>query len=230
MTVTLVDLRRQARSQLQSPADWPDSALDRWLQDALRFYSVEFPRHWRHTLSLTTGIQAYALPGGHGFQALLSVEYPAGESPPRFLALVAEWSAAFGQGRGVYALRGVVDTTAIDADTTAGSLVFAEAVATGQTAAVEYLGAHPAPAVGDNDAVITVPEAHLEALLAFMDFRAHWALETDEAVTLSTVSIILSQLGQEARLAWRRYKEVVERLQEMTPVPSGRVTWRGIGL
>ena len=31
-----------------------------------------------------------------------------------------------------------------------------------------------------------VPEAHIEALIAFVDFRVHWALETDEAVTWGT--------------------------------------------
>jgi hypothetical protein len=230
MTVTLLDLRRQIRSGLASVEDWPDSALDRWIQDALRFYTLEFPRRLRHTLTLTTGTQAYALPGGHGYQALLAVEYPAGESPPRFLRRADEWDPAFGAGSDVYALRGVDDTTAIDADVIAGSIVFAETVATGETAALEYLGGYPAPNIGDNDAVIAVSEAHLEALIAFVDFRAHWELESDEAVTLTTVSIILSQLGQEARLAWRRYKEVMDRLQVMTPTPSGRVVWGRIGL
>ena len=69
-----------------------------------------------------------------------------------------------------------------------------------------------------------------EALIAFVDFRAHAQLEALEAVNMGNVSIILSQLGQEARLAWRRYKEVVERLQDMTPAPSGRVVWGRIGL
>jgi hypothetical protein len=228
--MTLLDLRRQLRVGLASVEDWPDSALDRWVQDALRFYAVEFPRRWRHTLTLETGTQAYALPGGHGLQTLLAVEYPAGETPPRFVTRVDEWDATFGAGLGVYAVRGVEDDTAIDADVAVGSIVFAETVTTGETAALEYLGGYPLPAIGDNDAVIAVPEAHLEALIAFVDFRAHWALETGEAVTLTTVSIILSQLGQEARLAWRRYKEVVERLQALAPLQNGRVVWSEIGL
>jgi hypothetical protein len=44
------------------------------------------------------------------------------------------------------------------------------------------------------------------------------------------VSILLSQLGTEARMAWRRYKEIVERLEMVATAPSGRVVWSGIGL
>ena len=108
------------------------------------------------------------------------------------------------------------------------AVIFAEAVQTGETATVSYLGPHAVPTT-DEEAT-SVSEQHAEALIAFVDFRAHAELESDEAVSLSNVSIILSQLGQEARSAWRRYKEVVERLQAMTPAPNGRVVWGRIGL
>ena len=101
-------------------------------------------------------------------------------------------------------------------------------MSTGETAIVSYSGAHWIPTADEEST--SVPELHTEALIAFVDFRAHAQLESDEAVNLGNVSIILSQLGQEARLAWRRYKEVVERLQAMTPAPSGRVVWGRIGL
>ena len=187
--------------------------------DAIRFYSAEFPRSLRHDLTLVTGTQAYNLPAG--CLAVTAVEYPTGEDPATYLQQVDEWSAEFAAGGEVYALRGIADTVAATADTATMALVFAEDVTTGEHALVSYLGQHRVP-TGDTEHT-SVPEAHTEALIAFVDFRAHWELEADEAVTLTTVSIILSQLGQEARLAWRRYKEIMDRLQEMTPVSE----WSG---
>lgn len=229
-TATLTTLRAALRVALPSTAAWPNASLDAWIADALRFYSVEFPRHWRYTLTLTTGTQAYALPGGHGLLSVESVEYPSAQSPAEFVDQVEERSAQFASGGQFYALRGIADTTAIDVDTAAGTILFAETVTTGQYAIITYLGQHPIPAAGDDDAQITVPQAHWEALFAFVDFRAHWELETDEALNISTVSIVLAQLGQEARRAWNRYKEVIDRIRSMTSTPSASITWRDIGL
>jgi hypothetical protein len=209
---------------------WPNATLDAWIQDAIRFYSLEFPRRWRYTLSLTTGTQAYALPGGHGFMGVQSVEYPSGQDPQEYVTQVEERSAEFASGGDYYALRGVADTTAIESDTAAGTIVFAETVATGESAIITYYGVHPIPAAADDDAQITVPVAHWEALNAFVDFRAHWELETDEALTLTTVSIILAQLGQEARRAWNRYKETIDRIRLLTGTSSGIASWKDIGL
>ena len=218
---TLAMLRARCRLFLASVAVWPDGTLDAWLGDAIRFYSNEFPRLIRHTLTLATGTQSYNVPAD--CLAVLTVEYPAGEHPPRLVGRVAEDAPLFQAGGPVYAVRGV------GADETHGSAVLlAEVVTLGETALVSYYGQHAIP-LGDADST-SVPDAHTEALLAFVDFRAHWVLETDEAVTLSTVSIILSQLGQEARLAWRRYKEVVDRLQGLAVAPGGRVVWGSIGL
>jgi hypothetical protein len=230
MGTTLADLRAAVRLTLTDATAWPDATLDAWIADAIRFYSVEFPRKWRHTQSLTTGAQAYDLPGAHGFMALLSVEYPAGQDPPAFVEWVDEASREFASGGDYYALRGVADTTAIESDTVQGSIVFAPTVATGESAIITYYGAHPIPTAGDDDAQITVPVAHWEALYAFIDFRGHWELETDEALTVSNVSIVLAQLGQEARRAWNRYRETIDHIRSLSGTPSAHLAWRDIGL
>jgi hypothetical protein len=231
MGTTLSDLRTALRLALPDLTAWPNASLDAWVQDAIRFYSLEFPRRWRHTQSLTTGTQAYDLPGGHGFSSILSVEFPAGQDPPKYVAQVEEDSPQFASGGDFYALRGVSDAIADQKDdTAAGYIVFAQTVATGESANITYYGAHPLPTAGDDDAQITVPVAHWEALLAFVDFRAHWELETDEALSVSTVSIVLAQLGQEARRAWNRYKETIDRIRTLTGTPSTLVSWKDIGL
>ena len=212
MANTLADLRAQIRLVLASTDDWANATLDKFIADAIRFYSAEFPRRWRYSQAMTTGTQAYNVPGAHGFQQILSVEYPTGEDPQSFLTEVNEWDSDFQNAGDVYALRGISDITAIESDTAAATIVFAETVTTGESAVVEYEGLHAIPTAGDDDAQITVPVHHWEALYAFADFRAHWELESDLAATVSTISIVLAQLGQEARYAWNRYKEVMNAL------------------
>jgi hypothetical protein len=224
MANTLADLRAQIRLVLASTDDWPNATIDGFIADAIRFHSAQFPRRWRYTLSLTTGTQSYALPGAHAFQGIRSVEYPTGESPQSYLEEVPEWAQEFQDKSDVYAVRGIDDDTAIESDTAAANILFAETVATGESAIIEYLGGHPIPTAGDDDAQITVPVSQWEALVAFVEFRAHWELETDEAVTLTSVSIILSQLGQEARMAWNRYKEIVNALL-MQQSQSAQISW-----
>lgn len=228
--LTLSDLRAACRRVLASTSDWSNDTLDNWIREAMRMYSMQLPRRWRYTLTLTTGTQAYAIPGGHGFQGIISVEYPAGLDPPEFVELVPAWHRRFSAGHDVYALRGIVDTTDITADETAATIVFAETVATGETAAIEYRGDWPLPAVGNDTEIITIPAAHTEALITFVDFRAHWELETDEAYAVSTVSIVLAQLGEEARRAWSRYKDLMNAITESVPVPPHNPGWANIGL
>ena len=86
--MTLSQLRQQCRLFLASETSWTDAMLDGFINDGIRAYSNEFPRRLRHTLTLTTDVQRYALPGGHGFMRLLGVEYPAGQQPPCYLSAV----------------------------------------------------------------------------------------------------------------------------------------------
>ena len=134
MATTLADLRGQCRAVLASTSDWPDATLDTFIADGIRAYSNEWPRRLRHELVLTTGTQAYDLPGGHGFVRVSAVEYPAGDNPPIYLEQVDLHSQAFAAGGACYALRPVDDDVAADSDDVAGQLVFAQTVATGEEA------------------------------------------------------------------------------------------------
>jgi hypothetical protein len=225
--VTLGDLRGLLRLTLADATAWPDATLDRWIQAGIRLYSEHFPRRYRAEVALSAGAQAYAVPGALSSRGVISVEYPAGETPPRFLVRVSEAAALFGAGGRCYAVRGVAEENV----TASGYIVFAEAVADGETAVVEYWGPHPLPAAGDDTAVITVPQQHLEAITAYVEFAAHYELETDEACVTDGSTIILAQLGENARRAWNRYKEVCDRLlylavDDGAPAP----VWGRIGL
>lgn len=226
--LALATLRARCRLLLASVTDWPDVTLNEWIRDAIRFYSVEFPRALRYDLTLVTGTQAYDLPAN--CLGVAAVEYPTGEDPASYVLQADEWSTVFQTEGDVYALRGIADSVSATADSAQMALVFAEDVTTGEHAMVSYLGLHRIPA--SDTELISVPEVHVEALIAFVDFRAHWELETDEAYSVTSISVVLSQLGEDGRRAWNRYKEVVDRLQQMAlPIlGGGRVVWGGLGL
>ena len=116
---------------------------------------------------LTTETQAYDLPGGHGFVRLLDVEYPAQQQPASYLTQVDPWDPDFTAGNDVYALRPIDDDMDADADEIMGRIVFAQTVATGEQAILTYKAMHRA--ASNDDDIITVPEAHLEAIIAFVD-------------------------------------------------------------
>ena len=226
--MTLAELRALLRLTLSSASAWPDGTLDRWIGGAVRLYSAHFPRRLRAVVALAAGTQAYAVPGGLGAAGVISVEYPAGQAPPRFLRCVAEWSELFGMDAGCYALRGVADDDAA----AVGYIVFAETVADGESAVVEYWGPHAEPAIGADTAVVTVPAQHVEAISSYVEFAAHYELETDEALVADGSTIVLAQLGEESRRAWNRYKEVMDRLAWLggTEVGVPAPCWGGYGL
>lgn len=217
---TLTELLADVRFYLADVTVWPDATLTGYVQDAVRFYSIEFPREQWRALSLTTGTQRYTL--WSDLREVLKVEYPAGEDPAEYLDRVPWGAYALGAGDDVYAVRGV------EYNDTDGQIeiMFGPTVATGESANVQYLGLHTVPS-SDSD-VLTVPDEHLEAIHAFVDFRSHWQLEAGEAVAVTNSSIVLSQLGENARRAWNRYKEITARLQEMsTASPAAAMAWVG---
>lgn len=230
MATDLTTLRAHVRLQLPSTTDWPNATIDSWIAQAIRFYSAQFPKQWYYDLSLTTGTQTYSLPADLHY--ITAVEYPTGEDPQQFLEPVDEWDSRFQAEGEVYTTIGIDDATAIESLSGAACQIkFAEDVTTGETARIHYLGNHAIPTAGDDDAQITVPEPHWEALVAFVDFLAHAELESDEAVTVSNVSIVLSQLGQEARLKWALFKDVMDRLEWLERgAQSAIVDWSTIGL
>lgn len=209
---TLGELRAEVRLTLADAATWPDATLDAYIAAGIRLYSAHFPRPRRAALELTPGQQVYDLPGGEGLHAVLRVELARDGEPAHCLAAADEDSTAFRAGEPVYAVRGVGETDAL------GQLVFAEPVVAGMSATVEYLASHPLPAAGDDTAQLTVPDAHLEAITAYVRFAAYEQLVAGETQNVSTDSgLALSPLRDTAHQAWLYTKDVLDRLLWLGP-------------
>jgi hypothetical protein len=161
------------------------------------------------------------------------VEYPAGEDPPEFLGLAEEWSPAWQRGEDVYALRGAADTVAIAADDAALSIVFGPTVATGESAVITYRGLYPTPAAGDEDAIVSIPQAHWTALIAYCVARAWDDLALREGIVMGADGRPLAEISKRGLAAWERYDGILRALQEtvsaMRP-SSAVVSWGDYGL
>jgi hypothetical protein len=229
MAITLFDLRTRCREASALNSDWTDGLLNGFIGDSIRAYSNEFPRSLRYSLGLTTGTQAYDLPANHQIFNVHMVEYPAGEDPAEYIYQVSEDSADFRRGGDVFALRAPLDSVAANADNDAGLIVLAETVTTGETAILHYTCCHRIP--GADTDIITVPDAHIEAIMAHVDFRVHWEMESTEAYaqTAASSSLLLSQLGENGRRAWNRWREVMKLLRAPAVVAQNP-SWGNIGL
>lgn len=206
---TLGDLRAELGLTLGDTTTWPNSTVDAYIAAAIRLYSAHYPLRRRTALVLTAGQQAYNLPGGDSLQAVIQVEFPAGARPVRVLTPAGEDSTLFHAGAPVYAVRGP-EAAGL------GQIVFAETVCAGQGAIVEYLTNHPIPSA--DNAVLTVPDIHLEAITAYVQAAAHWQLvDAAAAGDGGDTGLLLNQLQDTARAAWLRYREVLDRLVWLGP-------------
>lgn len=217
---TLETLRAQCRTLLASTTAWPDTTLDAFIQDAVRFYSIDFPRLLTHTITCTKGTYTYDLTTGHNLRTILRVQLE-GEQ----LTEVDPASDLLDSGGLYYAITPPDDTLAGDEDAYPGSITIAPDADTGDHLTITYTSNHRVPVASEGVDYITVPQSHWEALIAFVDFRCHWRLESDEAVTPDNTSIILSQLGDNSRRAWNRYREIIARIAFTNTGQSHIVTW-----
>ena len=217
---TLADLRNACRLTCPDGDAWPDASIDQWIIEGIKLYSAQFPRPRAYEFTLTTGTQSYALPVD--CTAVLLVEYPTAQDPRRFLTQVNLTAARYCHSDPVYALEAVPTDELTDAPL---YITFAETVATGESARVTYLGAWELPQVSDDAALITVPVQHHEIIQAFVEYRGHWMLEAQAAVNTDNTSLTLSELGQNARRAWNRYKEITARLQSAPPLVMQHPIW-----
>jgi hypothetical protein len=219
-STTLADLRNACRLTCPDGESWPDSTLDQWIIEGIKLYSAQFPRARAHTLTLTTGTQTYSLPAD--CMSLLWVEYPTSQTPRVFLTEVNLNSSLFQNADYVYALEPIATDSLEDAP---ARITFAQTVATSEYASLAYHGAWEWPQVSDDAALITIPQPHHECIIAFVEFRAHWMLEANIAVDVDNTSLTLSEMGQNARRAWNRYKEIMTRLEHKPQVSGPNPIW-----
>jgi hypothetical protein len=210
---TKADLRRGLRQMLSDASAWPDSQLDAWCEQAIYDYSLHFPYPRSASWQAAAGVRSYniyAMAATLLIHAVLGVEYPAGQEPPRMLARRSEREDGF-YGGAYYDLR---------LEGYAQVLVLGETPQGGESIRLTYEAEHVYPALDSSN--LSVPDKHIELLRLFVQWKAVSALELSEAVEIARKETLLAALGSNSRgleLAYRR------RVQELllATAPGGWV-------
>jgi hypothetical protein len=201
---TLAELRATLREILPSAEVWPEATINAWVQEAIQDFSGYFPRETSGLLNLTDDVRVYALGSipstpTSGIFAVIQVEYPYGEDPPRFLARKQESAGIVGEA--VFDVRGSPPS----------DLVLGEKPSTGEQARVVYTCGHTKPAADDD--VITVPDNRLEAIIEFVRWQAVREAEMNETMDPDTKNLVLSEIGLNSGRAERIYRAKIRDYQ-----------------
>jgi hypothetical protein len=152
-------LCRRRLGDLTVPYKFSDEQLNQWINDAIADYSLHFPRTETTILSCSDDDRTYDLPAN--CTAILSVEYPAGEDPPRYLYQREYTHPGFWQSEDFYAF------VSTNQDNDYPELWISEKPSTGESITVIYHALHDFLDDDDTD-LNTVPEHHLERIVPFV--------------------------------------------------------------
>ena len=197
---TLQQIRAHVRNLLYDEDEWSDSRLNSWINDALRDYSVYFPRRFEANISASTGVREYTLTNYDNLMAILLVEYPTGEDPQRYLERRPVTSDNF-EDEQVYDVLGDPPQ----------ELIIGEEPTTGETIAIDYTAIHTAVA-NDTD-TLTIPDYHFEAIKLFTQWQAIKRLKITEAKDPSGTTL-LTMFGINSVRAERLYRLKIDEYLE----------------
>ena len=216
---TLAQLADRAQAAVSdgAAATWSQDQMEAWAVEAIRDYSNYFPRRLQATITTTLDERTYDLPAG--LLAVASVEYPAGEDPPQYLARHSYTDPAFWQADGHYDLVRSRDATGT------AELTISTKPAAGETIAVHYLAIHDVTV--ESADTITVPAAHEPILIEFIIWRA-WLerLGAEQQSPTSNSSLLLSQYAANADRARRNYVQALGRARVQAAGESRSARWR----
>jgi len=199
---TLAQIRAIVREVLADTTQWPDATLNVWINQAIRDYSHYFPDYATEAIPCVTDDTTYALGATYaaGIISLIRVEYPDGETPPRYLQRLNDGSQFFLNGP-YYDIRGDPPE----------ELRLGESPTTGEYVEVSYTKAHKA--LSANADATTVPDRHLEALSIFCVWKAAEEIFATEEIDPDTREFLVSQMGLNAIRYERIYRNKIAEYQ-----------------
>ncbi len=173
-------------------ASWTTTFLNQVINDAILDYSKVFPRGpIQSTASATADDRTYSLPSN--FIAFKRIEFPTGETPPRYLMRLDELDPLFEGGGDYYDVSDV--------------LIFARSPVSGESYTVWYYATHTALA-SDSD-VLTVPDRDLDLLIGYVKWQAYLRRLTDEEASPTADQPYLDTLRLNASSAKSAYDDQV---------------------
>ena len=167
-------------------ATWAAADIQQWIVDAIADYSMHFKRELSQDLTTVLNDRMYDLPDV--CLAIVSVEYPQGEDPPKYLQPRSHTHGDFWNVEGFY------DYIVNGNDTDADEIWISEKPAADETIRVRYQAHHDLPTAGGDN--LTVPDEHQHILRNYVLWRAVIQFKAiEEASPTSNSSLIMSQLS-----------------------------------
>jgi hypothetical protein len=193
---TRAEFRAILRGVIENATTFPDATLNLWINDAIREYSVHFPRKAsdQYTNASTLVDGAYAL--SDSAMGVLAVEYPEGETPKRYLTRLDRRDPAFYGGE-YYDVFG---------DVPRWVQIGIGQVVSGETMRVYSNYIHTIPSA--DGSTLTVPDPHLELLMAYVLYLAAKAREVEASRTLGVDGLIdIASVSMMAQRMWRQWQD-----------------------
>ncbi len=214
MTFTLADLRNSIRHTLTDATVFRDALITEFMRDGLREYSGNFAWQTSQKFDCEEGVREYDLVAKIGYvMAILSVEYPAGQDPKRYLFAYDERGSLFASNP-AYDVRGDPPKT----------LVLSVSPSAEEEIKVVYSTMHAYPA--NESTGLTVPDEHMEILRLYVIYRAMVALETDQNIDVSRRYQLANALGLSTQRAWRLYQSKVSEARRNQATASWLSRWK----
>ena len=195
---------------------WPQATVEAWVLDAIRDYSQYFPRVRTSTTTIETpGDTPHELDLPTDFLAMLLVEFPDGEDPPKYLDVKSRTRSGFWDCEGYYDIEPSHDAAA------AGTLFLSEAPTAGEAYTLTWLATHDTNL--DPGDTITVPEDHESILLLYVLWQACRERMATQQQDPDTTIHLLQQLVKASEQSEAEYRRALQRAQSHV-APGG---WTG---
>jgi hypothetical protein len=191
MSSTLLQLRDSIRYILKDKNLFRDTMLNQWINDALRDYSNSFPMEQWQKIDCTAATREYSI--SYPVIAVLSVEYPDGETPPRYLQHKSEHDPGFWDNP-YYDIRQPQSAVTSSGDPLIYNyLVIGESPASTEDIIFRYFTHHRLPE--STSSYLTVPDQHLEAIRLFVYWKALASIALDQDIDPARKSAMMTALG-----------------------------------
>ncbi len=200
---TLAELSDRVQSALgdDGASTWTQAEIETWVTEAVRDYSVNFPRVASDTKDTTLNDQTYGL--FDDFLGIVTIEYPDGQVPIKYLERRNHQSDLFNDTEGFY------DVIIRDDEAEPATLIISEKPAAGQVIVIEYLAIHAIPSSGTS--TLTIPEEHEHIIILYAIYQAWRQLTSKEMISpTSDSSQVMAEMNINTSTALKDYQEALQ--------------------
>jgi hypothetical protein len=216
---TLTELTDRAQNAINDAAagTWSQAVIQQWCRDAVADYSTHFLRFEEQTINCVTDQHYYALANAQ--RGIISVEYPYGEDPPRYLARRPVTHPKFWDQDGYYDVEDYQDHTDTD------MLWISDNPTTGEQIKVIHSAMYHSIALASSH-TIEVPPEHEPLLLLFVVWRAHTERMSTEAQNPDTTIRMLQQMKLAVQAAEYGYHQALRDAKQAQAVGGWVPPWQ----